>query len=200
MTSILPVEFLPVVNNVTFQIMLLLVLHFGYSANIVNVKTAFLYGDLEEEIYMECPQGMKDVKKDDCIILKKCIYGLVQAAQQYYKKAVEILRSSGFKGGNIDPCLYVKKSMKGIVYVAIYVDDNLMKGDKAAIDDAIMTLKNKGLVLKVMEGLQDYLSCKIKFSKNKERAWLGQPHLIKNLKNKFEKLIEDVQSHKTPGT
>ena len=64
-------------------------LHFGYSAKIVDVETAFLYGDLEEEIYMECPQAMSDVTKDDCIILNKCIYGLVQVACQYYKKAVE---------------------------------------------------------------------------------------------------------------
>ena len=40
-------------------------------------------------------------KKDNCIILNKCIYGLVQAAWQYYKKALEILKSSGFKGGSI---------------------------------------------------------------------------------------------------
>ena len=53
----------PVVNVVTFCIMLLMMLHFGYSAKIVDVKTAFLYGDLEEEIYMECPQGMMDVKR-----------------------------------------------------------------------------------------------------------------------------------------
>ena len=49
---------------------------------------------------MECPQGMVDVKKDDCIILKKFIYGLVQAAWQYYKKAVEILKSSGLEGSS----------------------------------------------------------------------------------------------------
>ena len=58
----------PVVNDITFRILLLIVVHFGYSARIVNIKTAFLYGDLKEEIYMECPQGMAGVKKDDCII------------------------------------------------------------------------------------------------------------------------------------
>ena len=51
-----------------------------------------------------------------------------------------------------------------------------------------------------MEGLQDYLSCKIKISNDKKGAWLGQPHLIKNLKSEFEKLVNEVQSHKTPGT
>ena len=56
----------PVVNDVTFHILLPMVLHFGYSAKIVIIKTAFLHGDLKEEIYMECPQGMANVKKDDC--------------------------------------------------------------------------------------------------------------------------------------
>ena len=60
-----------------------------------------------------------------------------------------------------------EKSVKGIVYVAMYVDNNLMNGNMATIDDAIKALKNKGLVLKVVEGLQDYLSCKIKFSEGK---------------------------------
>ena len=54
--------------------------------------------------------------------------------------------------------------------------------------------------MKIVEGLQDYLSCKIKISEDKMRAWLGQPHLIKNLENKFSGLVNEVWSHKTPGT
>ena len=64
----------------------------------------------------------------------------------------------------------MKKSAKGIVHVALYVNDNLMIGDIAAIDNAIGALKNKGLVLKIVKGLQDYLSCKIKFFVDKKRA------------------------------
>ena len=75
----------------------------------------------------------------------------------------------------------------------------MMIGNIATIDDAIPALKNKGLVLKIVEGLQDYLSCKIKISDNEKRAWLGQPHMIKNLENKFGRLVNKVWSHKTPG-
>ena len=75
-----------------------------------------------------------------------------------------------------------------------------MVGDFAAIDDAIELLKNKGLVLKIMEGLQNYLSCKIKISCNKKHAWLGQFHLIKNLESKFGGFVNEVWSRKTPGT
>ena len=113
---------------------------------------------------------------------------------------MEILKSSSFIGGSINPCLYVKRSTKCIVYIALYVDDNLMIGHIAAIDNAILALKIKGLVLKIMERLQDYLFCKIKISNDKKHAWLGQPNIIKNLENKFGGLVNDVQSHKTPVT
>ena len=74
-----------------------------------------------------------------------------------------------------------------------------MVGDVKAIDDAISALERNGLVLKMIERLQDYLFCKRKFYKDEKRAWLGQPHLIKNMEKKFCKHMQDVQSHKTPG-
>ena len=71
--------------------------------------------------------------------------------------------------------------------------------DVKAIDNAIRAFKNNGMVLKVLKGFQDYLSCEMKFSQNKKRAWQGQPHLIKNMKKKFGAHVQDVQSYKTPG-
>ena len=59
-------------------------IHFEFSVKIVNDETAFLHGDLEDKICMECQQGMSDVGRDGCIVLKKCVYGLVQATNQYY--------------------------------------------------------------------------------------------------------------------
>ena len=53
---------------------------------------------------------------------------------------MEILKNLGFIRSNSGPCLYVKKSLKGIVYVALYIDDNLMEGDIKAIDNAISTV------------------------------------------------------------
>ena len=68
---------------------------------------------------------------------------------------------------------------------------NLMVGNHEAIDEAIETLQKYGLVLKMVEGQQDYLSCKVKGSTDKKRAWSGQPHLIisqeKNLVNELQR-------------
>ena len=61
----------------------------------MDVETAFLYGDLEGEICMKIPKGCSDYKEIDlskkCLILDHALYGLVQAARQFYKKLVEIL-------------------------------------------------------------------------------------------------------------
>ena len=78
-----------------------------------------------------------------------------------------------------------KENEKGLVYLALYINDNLMVGESEAVDEVIVILKENGLVLKELEGLQDSLSCKVKFLKDEKRAWLGEPHLIKNLDNKF---------------
>ena len=64
----------------------------------------------------------------------------------------------------------------------------------ASLEAGYWSIESKGLVL------QDYLSCEIKFSDDKKRVWLGQPHLIKNLENKFGGLVNHIKSDKTPDT
>ena len=90
-------------NKITFKILLLVMIKFDFLAKIVNIETAFPYGELEEEMYMEC-----NMSKNDYIILKKWIFGLVQSVLQH-KKAVEIFKKVGFNRDNIDPCLYMEK-------------------------------------------------------------------------------------------
>ena len=77
---------------------------------------------------MECPPGMAEIFEvvesifsSDVLELGKCIYGLVQAARQYFKKVVETLKKIRFEGGEVDPCLLVLKTGKGICYISLYV-------------------------------------------------------------------------------
>ena len=79
----------------------------------------------------------------------------------------------------------MKKNEKDIVCVVLYVDNNLMIDDVEAINDAIIALKENRLVLKIVKGLQDYLSCEVKIFQLIKRAWLRQHHLIKNLIKEF---------------
>ena len=90
-----------------------------------------------------------------------------------------ILKKIGFEGGEVDPCLYVCKSTEfGRVYIALYVDDNLIVRKEEAINEVIQELRDEGFTLKVEDDLKDYLSCEIEFSKNKKSAWLGNHTLL----------------------
>ena len=87
---------------------------------VVGIDNAFLNGDLEHEIYMKFPEGYdkvinKDVDKEDCLILQKAIYGLVQAARQFWKKIVDKMQEGGFQLSTADPCMLYKEDEKGIV-------------------------------------------------------------------------------------
>ena len=69
-------------NDTTFIELLLILIHFSFLAIIMDVETAFLNEELEEEIYIEHPLIIIDAGKDDCTILEKCSYGMVQVERQ----------------------------------------------------------------------------------------------------------------------
>ncbi len=73
---------MPVMNDVTWRILLVTMIVWNLDAIIVDVETAFLHGDLEEEIYMNLPDGMEGMD-DECLLLLKALYGLVQGARQW---------------------------------------------------------------------------------------------------------------------
>ena len=105
-----------------------MMIHFRLSTEGNDIETVSFVEKLKEEIYIECFPSMKGIGKEYCIILDKCIYGLVQEARQYNKKVLAILIKVGFIGGNVDPCIYMKKSANCIVYVALYADDKKWAG------------------------------------------------------------------------
>jgi Reverse transcriptase (RNA-dependent DNA polymerase) len=119
-------SFAPVNNDVTFQILLVMMLTWNLKAKVVDIETAFLHGDLKETIYMEIPKGM-EASLDECLILNKT--SLVQSARDFYNKLVSALKDCGFQGSLVDPCLWIKHFNQGIVIIAIYVDDCLIIGD-----------------------------------------------------------------------
>ena len=190
-------SYAPVITDVSWRILIVAMLVWKLDAKIIDVETAFLLGDLEEEIYMQCNE-VHD--KDEVLLLEHSIYGLVQAARQYYKKFISALRDIGFVGGYPDPCLMTRHGKEGVVFIAIWVDDSLLVGDKDAIDKTIEDLKRKGFTLKVEGTLQDYLSCEITLDQEKGVGWIHQPHLVDKLESKFKAMVEKFQDYRTPGT
>ena len=88
----------------------------------------------------------------------------------------------------------------GLVFMALYVDDCLVIGDSKAMNATINHMRAKGLSLKIEEELTDYLSCQIKLNRKEKKGWIGQPHLIRDLEERFGKMVNHLTAYKTPGT
>jgi hypothetical protein len=192
-------SFSPVVNESVFRIILVAQVLWKLDSNLMDVETAFLHGELEEEIYMDCPKGVKH-ESDECLLLQKALYGLVQSARQFYKKFTKILRDIGFFQSNIEPCLFHSKLNHGRVFLILHVDDCYVIGHKEDLKLTRTLLEKKNLKLKVEENVTDYLSCQILFNKEKSMAWLGQPHLMGKIEKAYGKLIPRNMTYKTPAT
>ena len=94
------------------------------------MKTAFLHGDLKEEIYMDQPEGFKVKGKEHMVCkLKKSLYGLKQAPRQWYKKFDSFMVGHEYTRTNANHCVYVRKFPNGkFVILLLYVDDMLIVG------------------------------------------------------------------------
>jgi hypothetical protein len=191
--------FSPVVNDVSFRIWLILTMIWKLHSIVFDIEVAFLNGDLEHEMFMDCPAGM-DHADNECLLLQKTIYGLTQSARMFFMKLSKILKDIGFVQSKSDQCLFVRRNGLGIVLLIVYVDDCAASGSKAALKQMLEEIKKADLTFTVEENLRDYLSCEIVFNKDKSKAWLGQPHMVKKIKKTFAETVAKLPKYKTPGT
>ena len=91
------------------------------------------------------------------------------------------------------------------MFVAVYVDDCYCIGTGRALDkfEKLMQTQTKNVEpfnITITKGASDYLGCEVMFSKDKKKAWLAQPHVMKNIRQKFGELVKNAQHYKTPET
>jgi len=114
--------FSPVVRNTTIRTLLSVAASERMHLLQFDVSTAFLYGDLQEEIYMEQPEGFHDGTSKVCK-LNRSLYGLKQAPRCWNTRLGNFLRKLGFKQSEADPCLFILERNKKKLFLALYVDD-----------------------------------------------------------------------------
>uniref|UniRef100_A0A1Y1N3J9 Reverse transcriptase Ty1/copia-type domain-containing protein n=1 Tax=Photinus pyralis TaxID=7054 RepID=A0A1Y1N3J9_PHOPY len=115
----------PTTRYDTIRILLAYAVQQNYKIVQFDVKTAFLYGELEEDIYMAPPLGVTTEQGLVCK-LNKSLYGLKQAPRCWNKKFGSFLKSFGFKQCESDKCVYVGNFNNETVILVIYVDDGLI--------------------------------------------------------------------------
>jgi len=96
----------------------------------MDVKNAFLHGELHEEVYMHPPPGV-DVPSGQVCRLRRALYGLKQTLRAWYERFVSVITEAGFSPSPRDPALFIHTSSRGRTPLLLYVDDMLITADDA---------------------------------------------------------------------
>ena len=195
----------PVIQDLTFRLLCVLIITFDWVAEIVDIETAFLYGDLEETIFMKVPQGYEIVTDDKsidrsihCMKLVKTIYGLVQAARQFYRKLSAVLTEKlKMKKCLSDQCLFGRRTSKGRVLIAVYIDDTLCIGDEEAVKELKVDI-SKYFATKEEGILTEYVGCEIT-RVGKTKLFMSQQVLIRKIERTFKEIITKLPIYNSPA-
>lgn len=121
--------FSPVVKHSSIHI-ILVVARLNLELEQLDIKTAFLHGDLEEEIYMRLLDGCSTKDKNLVCRLKRSLYGLKQGPRQWYRKLDNFMQRQRYKKCDEDHCVYLQRNSLGkITILLLYVDDMLVAGN-----------------------------------------------------------------------
>ena len=122
--------FSPVVMLKSIRILLSIIAYYDYEIWKMDAKTAFINGNLLEDVYMTQPEGFVDPKYPNRVCkLHRSIYGLKQASRSCNLCFDEAVKEFGFMKNEDEPCLYKKVSRSAIVFLVLYVDDILLIGN-----------------------------------------------------------------------
>nr|GEW40524.1 retrovirus-related Pol polyprotein from transposon TNT 1-94 [Tanacetum cinerariifolium] len=153
----------------------------------IDVKTTFLHGHLEEENYVEQPEGFKVPEKEDHVCrLKKSLYGLKQSLQQWYKRFDSFMIGHGYDRCSYDECVYLRKFPDGsFLYLVLYVADMLIA---APNKDHIRELKDQlsnEFYMKDLGDAKRILGMEIQRDREMGRLTLSQTDYISKVLKKF---------------
>ncbi|KAL0746003.1 hypothetical protein Bca101_101497 [Brassica carinata] len=165
--------FAPVAKLHTIRIVLSLAVNLGWGLWQMDVKNAFLQGELEDEVYMYPPPGLEHlVKRGNVLRLKKAIYGLKQSPRAWYNKLSTTLNGRGFKKSELDHTLFTLTTPSGMVALLVYVDDIIITGsDKEGIKATKEFLKSM-FEIKVLGEMKYFLG--IEICRSKEGLFMSQ--------------------------
>jgi len=153
----------------------------------LDVKTAFLHGELEEEIYMLQPEGFEEQGKENLVCrLTKSLYGLKQAPRYWYKRFDSFIISLEYNRLSSDHCTYYKRSSDNdFIILLLYMDDMLVVGPNK---DQIQELKAqlaKEFDMKDLGPTNKILGMQIHLDRNDRKIWLSQKNYLRKILQRF---------------
>ncbi|KAK4254159.1 hypothetical protein QN277_020331 [Acacia crassicarpa] len=121
--------FAPVAKLNTIRILLSIAVNLDWGLHQLDVKNAFLNGELKEEVYMKLPPGFPGKKPNQVCKLKRSLYGLKQSPRAWFDRFTRVMKKHGFTQGQSDHTLFVKHYNGKMTILTVYVDDIILTGD-----------------------------------------------------------------------
>lgn len=185
--------FAPVAKQVTFRMLLTIASRRNMLVKHVDVKTAYLNGDLKETVYMKIPPGVAAEPNEVCL-LRKSLYGLKQSARMWNRKLDETLRQMGFKPAEADPCLYVRWRNKKLTFILVYVDDMLICTSTQEEYEEILEALNSKFQMTALGDVKQFLG--IQVTKTENGYCLNQQAYINRMVASFG--LDDAKGSRIP--
>jgi hypothetical protein len=178
--------FSPVVMLKCVRILLTIAAYFDYEIWHMDVKMAFLNGNLTDDVYMTQPEGFVDPKYARKICkLQKSIYGLKQASRSWNLCFDEVVKGFDFIKNIEEPCVYKKVSGSIIVFLVLYVDDILLIGNDILMMEVIKSSLRKSFSMKDLGEASYIFGIKIYRHRSKRLIRLSQDAYIDKILNRF---------------
>ena len=179
--------FAPVVKMTSIRTVLSMAASMNLEIEQLDVKTAFLHGELEEEIYMKQPEGFEVKGKENLVCrLKKSLYGLKQAPRQWYKKFESFMLEHGFHKTQADHCVFVKRYNEGdFLILLLYVDDMLVVGQDVKKIASLKKALSKSFAMKDLGPAKQILGMHIVRDRTENLLWLSQEKYVTKVLQRF---------------
>ncbi|KAJ4703754.1 Retrovirus-related Pol polyprotein from transposon TNT 1-94 [Melia azedarach] len=179
--------FSPVVRHTSIRVLLAIVAHQDLELEQLDVKTTFLHGELEEEIYMTQLDGFQVPGKEDYVCkLKKSLYGLKQSPRQWYKRFDSYMIEIGYTRSPYDCCVYYSKATNGsLIYLVLYVDDMLIAAENKYDVQKLKDLLSVEFEMKDLGAARKILGMEIYRDRSKKKLFLSQKGYIQKILSRF---------------
>nr|GEU85858.1 uncharacterized mitochondrial protein AtMg00810-like [Tanacetum cinerariifolium] len=150
----------------------------------MDVKSAFLYGTIKEEVYVCQPPGFEDSENPNKVYkVVKALYGLNQAPRAWYETLATYILENGFQRGTIDQTLFIKKQQKDILFVQIYVDDIIFGATNTALCQSFKKPMKDKFQMSSMGELTFFLGLQVK--QKKDGIFISQDKYVAEILKKF---------------